>query len=109
METGHPSGITHIHGAGQGDFGRMSEDGKTCRGECALAHDGLLSCSIHGHVGCSFKVTKQIVDNKILAYNIPLGVVGQIWRGDGTGLSGSSDKGGTGHVYGPEIRRGHDQ
>ena len=72
METGHPSGITHIHGAGQGDFGRMSEDGKTCRGECALAHDGLLSCSIHGHVGCSFKVTKQIVDNKILAYNIPL-------------------------------------
>ena len=32
METGHPSGITQIHGAGQGDFGRMSEDGKTCRG-----------------------------------------------------------------------------
>ncbi len=32
METGHPSGITHIHGAGQGDFGRMSEDGKNLQG-----------------------------------------------------------------------------
>ena len=78
METGHPSGITHIHEAGQRDFGRMSEDGKTCRGECALAHDGLLSCSIHGHVGCSFKVTKQIVDNKILAYCIPQGQFAQL-------------------------------
>ena len=41
METGHPANITHIHGAGQGDFGRTSPDGKTCRGECVLAHDGL--------------------------------------------------------------------
>ncbi len=108
METGHPSGITHIHGAGQGDFGRMSEDGKTCRGSGALAHDGLLSCSIHGHVGCSFKVTKQIVDNKILHTTFPWE-----WWADlaemGRGFPRASDKGGTGHVYGPEIRRGHDQ
>ena len=103
METGHPSGITHIHGAGQGDFGRMSEDGKTCRGECALAHDGLLSCSIHGHVGCSFKVTKQIVDNKILAYNIPLGVVGQIWREMGRGFPGLLTKVGLGTFMDPRY------
>ena len=103
METGHPSGITHIHGAGQGDFGRMSEDGKTCRGECALAHDGLLSCSIHGHAGCSFKVTKQIVDNKILAYNIPLGVVGQIWREMGRGFPGLLTKVGLGTFMDPRY------
>lgn len=85
------------------DFGRMSEDGKTCRGECALVHDGLLSCSIHGHVGCSFKVTKQIVDNKILAHNIPLGVVGQIWREMGRGFPGLLTKVGLGTFMDPRY------
>lgn len=77
VETGHPLGITYTHGVGQGDFDRVSEDRKTYRGECTLAHNELLSCSIHGYVKYSLRVTKQIVDNKILAYNIPLGVVGQ--------------------------------
>ncbi len=103
LETGHPAGITHIHGAGQGDFGRMSPDGKTCRGECVLAHDGLMTCSIHGHVGCSFRVTKQIVDNKILAYNIPLGVVGQIWREVGRGFPGLLTKVGLGTFMDPRY------
>ncbi len=87
LETGHPSNITHIHGAGQGDFARSRGDG-TCRGECALAHDGLLGRSIHGHIGCSYKVTKQVVNNKILAYNFPLGMMGQIWREKGRGFPG---------------------
>ncbi len=103
LETGHPAGITHIHGAGQGDFGRRSEDGKTCHGECVLAHDGLLTRSIHGHVGCSFKVTKQIADNKILAYNIPLGVVGQIWREVGRGFPGLLTKVGLGTFMDPRY------
>ena len=84
METGHPSGITHIHEAGQ-RISAVCLRTANLPGECALAHDGLLSCSIHGHVGCSFKVTKQIVDNKILAHNIPLGVVGRFggrWGAD---------------------------
>ncbi len=103
METGHPANITHIHGAGQGDFGRTSPDGKTCRGECVLAHDGLLACSIHGHVGCSFKVTRQIADNKILAYNIPLGVVGQVWREVGRGFPGLLTKVGLGTFMDPRY------
>lgn len=103
LETGHPSSITHIHGAGQGDFGRMSPDGKTCRGECVLAHDGLLACSIHGHVGCSFKVTQQIAENKILAYNIPLGVVGQVWREVGRGFPGLLTKVGLGTFMDPRY------
>ena len=88
METGHPSGITHIHGAGQGISAGCLRTEKPAGG-CALAHDGLLSCSIHGHVGCSFKVTKQIVDNKILAYNIPWewwGRFGGRWDGGFPGL-----------------------
>lgn len=103
LETGHPAGITHIHGAGQGDFARTSTDGKTCRGECALAHDGLLTCSIHGHVGCSFQVSKQVAENRILAYNIPLGVVGQIWREVGRGFPGLLTKVGLGTFMDPRY------
>lgn len=87
LDTGHPANITHIHGAGQGDFARFRGDG-TCRGECVLAHDGLLGRSIHGHIGCSFKVIEQVVANKILAYNFPLGMMGQIWREKGRGFPG---------------------
>ena len=103
LETGHPANITHIHGAGQGDFGRMSEDGKTCRGECVLAHDGLLARSIHGHVGCSFKVIKMVAENKIQAYNYPLGVAGQIWREMGRGFPGLLTKVGLGTFMDPRY------
>lgn len=102
LETGHPANITHIHGAGNGDFARSRGDG-TCRGECALAHDGLLSRSIHGHVGCSFKVTEQIVKNKILAYNFPLGMMGQIWREKGRGFPGLMTKVGLGTFMDPRY------
>ena len=101
LETGHPAGITHIHGAGQGNFARMDPEGKVCRGECALAHDGLLTRSIHGHVGCSFKVTSQIVNNKMLAYNYPLGMMGQIWREKGRGFPGLLTKVGLGTFMDP--------
>ena len=102
-ECGHPAGITHIHGAGQGDFGRMDPEKKKTRGEDALAEDGLLTCSIHGHVGCSFKMIKNITDNKILAYNIPLGIVGQIWREIGRGFPGLMTKVGLGTYIDPRF------
>jgi len=102
LETGSPSNITHIHGAGQGDFARSRKDG-TCRGECALAHDGLLGRSIHGHIGCSYKVTEQVVKNKILAYNFPLGMMGQIWREKGRGFPGLMTKVGLGTFMDPRF------
>jgi propionate CoA-transferase len=102
LETGHPANITHIHGAGQGDFARSRKDG-TCRGECALAHDGLLGRSIHGHVGCSFKVMEQMLNNKILAYNYPLGMIGQIWREKGRGFKGLLTKVGINTFMDPRI------
>ena len=103
LETGHPRNITHIHGAGQGNFARMDPEHKVCRGECALAHDGLLGRSIHGHVGCSFKVTRKIVENKIQAYNYPLGMMGQIWREKGRGFPGLLTKVGIGTYMDPRF------
>ena len=103
LETGHPSNITHIHGAGQGDFARMDPEHKKCRGECALAHEGLLGRSIHGHVGCSFGVTAHIVNNKCLAYNFPLGMMGQIWREKGRGFPGLLTKVGLGTFMDPRF------
>ena len=101
LETGHPAGITHIHGAGQSDVGRNDPEGKICRGECILAHDGLLTRSIHGHIGCSFRVAQQIVDNKMLGYNFPLGMIGQIWRERGRGFPGLLTKIGLGTFMDP--------
>ncbi|MFR3754707.1 MAG: hypothetical protein ACLTW9_24995 [Enterocloster sp.] len=48
-------------------------------------------------------MTKQIVDNKILAYNIPLGVVGQIWREMGRGFPGLLTKVGLGTFMDPRY------
>lgn len=97
LETGHPMNITHIHGAGAGDFGRNCTDGtRTCRGECCFAHDGLLARSIHGHVGASYKVVQKINENKIEAYNFPLGVIGQVLREQGRGMHGVLSKVGLG-------------
>ena len=103
LETGHPANITNIHGAGISDVGRSSPDGKTCRGECAFAHDGMLTRSFHGHVGCSFKVAAQIVQNKMLAYNFPLGMIGQIWREQGRGFPGLMTKVGLGTFMDPRF------
>ena len=101
LETGHPAGLTHIHGAGQSDVARNDPERKVCRGECAWAHDGLLTRSIHGHIGCSFKVTEQIVNNKMLGYNYPLGMMGQIWREKGRGFPGLLTKVGLGTFMDP--------
>ncbi|MGI6020482.1 MAG: acyl CoA:acetate/3-ketoacid CoA transferase [Lachnospiraceae bacterium] len=96
LETGHPAGITHIHGAGNGDFARRDPEGKKCHGECVLAHDGLMTRTIHGHCGCSFEVVKKVAENKIQAYNFPLGMIGQIWREQGRAFPGLLTKVGLG-------------
>ena len=49
------------------------------------------------------RLTKQIVDNKILAHNIPLGVVGQIWREVGRGFPGLLTKVGLGTFMDPRY------
>ena len=57
LETGHPKGITLLFCAGIGD-------GKS-RGLNRLAHDGLVSRIVGGHVGLTPALGKKILGNEI--------------------------------------------
>lgn len=72
LSTGMPCNLTWINSAGQGD--------RESTGMNHLAHEGLLKCSIGGHYGPMPKLQKLIAENKVQAYNLPLGVISHMLR-----------------------------
>jgi propionate CoA-transferase len=90
VETGSPRDLTLIMCAGAGDSKGL--------GTGRLHHDGLLKRVIAANFGRMPKVAEAAQANKILGYNLPQGVISQLYRACAAGQPGLFSKVGL-HTY----------
>ena len=93
LESGGPRDLTLVFSTGQGD---MKEKGLN-----RLAHEGLVKRVIGGYFGLSPKIEQLIVDNRIEAYNLPEGVMTQLYRDIGARKPGTLSRVGLGTYVDP--------
>jgi propionate CoA-transferase len=84
VETASPRGLTLIMTAGAGDSKGL--------GTGRLHHDGLLARVIAGNFGRMPKVAQAAQANKIKGYNMPQGVISQLYRACAAGQPGLFSK-----------------
>jgi propionate CoA-transferase len=72
LASGEPADLGLIYAAGQGD-------GKT-RGLNHFGHPGMVGKVIGGHWGLVPNLQKQAIENKIIAYNLPQGIISTMFR-----------------------------
>lgn len=93
LDSGEPRDLTLVFSTGQGDM--------TDRGLNRLAHEGLIRRVIGGYFGLSPKIEEMISENLVEAYNIPEGVMTQLYRDIGAGKPGTISRVGLGTYIDP--------
>ena len=96
LEHGSPHNLTIMYCNGMGDV-------KGPRGMNHLAHEGLVTRLICGHLGMSPRLGKLVAENKIECFSVPLGVLHQILRNTAGGKPGVLTHVGLGTFADPRI------
>lgn len=99
LKTGHPCDLSGIYAAGQGCWDDV-------HGWQHLAHEGLLTSIIGGHFGTCATLGKMIEDNKLKAWNMPQGIVCDMFREAVKGMPGHLTKLGLKTFVDPRIEGG---
>lgn len=98
LETGHPKNMFLVQACTVGDWKERSTN--------RWAIDGLLTKWMGAHIGSVPRIQKMIVENKIQAYNMPQGVMINLWREIAAGRPGLLTKVGLGTFVDPRIEGG---